>query len=247
MARTTPRDAAARALTLPPPRGRDERLVGSGVMGLPFANGHYLALRDWEDGSVEGGYRSVWHRAPDGRWTMWTDTAVDGGCARYWSEAFSTITVSHIDVAWTSPNDLQITVPQILDWSVRLTATPVTRCMRVMSAALTEGAEASDRLLRVMGGLSRVMLGVGRVALTGHVANGQHYQLAPRALWMVEHTTAVLHGTDLGHAAALDEQERLGDMWMPQRGVFAVGSIRTDAFDPVTHASPSARTGHVST
>ena len=29
------------------PSGDDERVVGFGVMGLPFAGGHYLAFRDF--------------------------------------------------------------------------------------------------------------------------------------------------------------------------------------------------------
>jgi hypothetical protein len=29
------------------PAGDDERVVGFGVMGLPFAGGHYLSFRDF--------------------------------------------------------------------------------------------------------------------------------------------------------------------------------------------------------
>jgi hypothetical protein len=44
---TTPQAAAAATKYLDVPSGDDERVVGFGVMGLPFANGHYLAFRDF--------------------------------------------------------------------------------------------------------------------------------------------------------------------------------------------------------
>lgn len=48
MTTTTPRNAVE-ALQADPslPEGDDERFVGYGVMGVPFASGHYLALRDF--------------------------------------------------------------------------------------------------------------------------------------------------------------------------------------------------------
>ena len=56
------------------PVGDDERVVGFGVMGLPFASGHYLAFRDFPSTSFSPGYLSVWHRTPDGVWTFYATT-----------------------------------------------------------------------------------------------------------------------------------------------------------------------------
>ena len=47
------------------PDGDDERFTGYGVMGMPFASGHYLALRDMVASSVGPAYRAIWHRDPD--------------------------------------------------------------------------------------------------------------------------------------------------------------------------------------
>ena len=74
MAMTTiqnPRTAAAEVARTPVlPTGPDETVTGFGVMGLPFASGHYLALRDFPAASFlpdsVPGYRSVWHRDPAG-------------------------------------------------------------------------------------------------------------------------------------------------------------------------------------
>ena len=43
----TPQAAAAATKYVDLPDGDDERVVGFGVIGLPFANGHYLAFRDF--------------------------------------------------------------------------------------------------------------------------------------------------------------------------------------------------------
>lgn len=239
MVQLEPREAAERATVLPQPRHDDERLVGSGIMGLPFGSGHYLALRDWRKSSVAAGYRSVWHRSPAGRWSMWSDAEPDLGCDRYWSAAFDSIASATIEVDWVGSRDLRVTIPDVLEWSMRLGSSMSTRCMNLAGAMLPEPAWSSDGLLHAMGRMAGPVLGVGRVCLTGSVANGQHYKLAPRWMWVVEDSTAALQGHDLGRPAALDQQERLADMWMPQRGVFAVGSVRTDAYDPSMHQSAS--------
>ena len=87
-----PRTAAAEVARTPIlPTGPDETVTGFGVMGLPFASGHYLALRDFPAASFlpdsVPGYRSVWHRDPDGAWTFYATTPAEQSCARYFSSA----------------------------------------------------------------------------------------------------------------------------------------------------------------
>ena len=64
------------------PTGSEERFAGYGVMSLPFRSGHILALRRFPASSVGPGYTSVWHRAPDGPWTFYTDLAPLKTCNR---------------------------------------------------------------------------------------------------------------------------------------------------------------------
>lgn len=70
------------------------------------------------------------------------------------------------------------------------------------------------------------VLGVGRVRLSGTVPSGKGFLADLRAIWLIGDSTASLNGEDLGAPGPLPEQPRLGDFWVPQRGVFAVA----DAF-----------------
>ena len=59
-------DLSALALTAESvvlPSGGEERFAGYGVMGLPFASGHVLAMRRFPASSIGPGYSSVWHLA----------------------------------------------------------------------------------------------------------------------------------------------------------------------------------------
>jgi hypothetical protein len=86
--------------------------------------------------------------------------------------------------------------------------------------------------------VARRTLGVGDVRLTGRAPNGQCYLMAPKQLWVVANSRAVLHGRDLGFSGPLLRQARLGDFRMPQRGIGMVGSGHYETFDARRHRSP---------
>jgi hypothetical protein len=69
------------------------------------------------------------------------------------------------------------------------------------------------------------------VRLQGTVPNGQHFQAAPRLVWAVTNSTALVGGHDIGPPGPLPHQDRRGDFWLPQRGLFAVE--RPDRFASV--------------
>ena len=62
-------------------------------------------------------------------------------------------------------------------------------------------------------------------------------------IWSVADSTAVVNGVDLGQPGPLPEQARLGDFWLPQRGIFSVGETSLEDFDPSRHkaARPAPR------
>ena len=64
-----------------------EGFSGYAVMGLTFQSGHVLSLRRWPATSIGPGYTSVWHRTPEGSWTMYADAPPALSCARYFSTA----------------------------------------------------------------------------------------------------------------------------------------------------------------
>ena len=57
----------------------------------------------------------------------------------------------------------------------------------------------------------------------------------------MEATAAILDGQDLGEMTSLPEQARLGDFWIPNAGIFAMGETRFESFDPEVHSSAITR------
>jgi len=233
----TPR-AAVDAITVRPflPTGTDERVAGFGVMGLPFRSGHYLAFRHFPASSFSPAYRSVWHRDPSGIWTFYATTPAELSCSRYFSTA-TTVPAAHCDIAltWAGPSSLAITIPGLLEWTVDITDTAVTRTMSRVGRSLPERAWASRALLEGMGRVAGPLLAGGQIRLAGSAPNGQRFRIAPRQMWAVSRSTAVLAGVDLGDVAPLAEQSRLADFRLPQRGVCVIGSARFEVFDPARH------------
>ncbi|UUZ59748.1 hypothetical protein [Nocardioides sp. B-3] len=83
------------------------------------------------------------------------------------------------------------------------------------------------------------MLRTGRIRLAGATPNGPLFKAAPLQVWRVVGSSATYRGVDLGEPAPLDEQTRLGDFWLPQRGVFFVGRARFSPPTPQIEHRPS--------
>ncbi|BBY90841.1 hypothetical protein MGALJ_05100 [Mycobacterium gallinarum] len=220
------------------PPGDDERFVGFGIMGLPFANGHYLAMRQIPATTFAPPYVSVWHRDPSCKWTFYATTPGQQSCARYFSSATPNDAVQcDIDVTWTGPQSVQVDVPDVLRWTLALHPTRATRLMGKISGRVSDAAWTNPVLLHRLGRVARRTLDVGDVRLTGRAPNGQCYSMAPKQVWLVADSHAVLMGRDLGPSGPLLRQARLGDFRMPQRGIGMVGSGHFETFDPHRHRS----------
>ncbi|MEE6165467.1 MULTISPECIES: hypothetical protein [unclassified Mycolicibacterium] len=227
-------DTAAALLRLPP--GPDERVAGFGVMGLPFASGHYLAFRDFPVSSFAPGYRSVWHRDPDGVWTFYATTPGAQSCSRYFSSATSIAPVQcDISSSWVTPWTLHISIAGLLDWRVDICSTTATRLATAIGSRLPASAWRSATALAAMSRAVGPLLGMGRVRLGGTLPNGQWYRIAPKMIWVVEDSVATLAGRDLGAPRPLAEQARLGDFRLPQRGVCVIGHGCFETFDVGRH------------
>jgi hypothetical protein len=209
-------------------------------MGLPFDTGHYLALRVFPATSIGPGYRAVWHRDPAGRWTVYATEQPERSCARYFGAALSATPRVPIDVTWSDPLAFGVTIPGTLDWRVRLGRTTATRLLTGAGSLLPDAGWRSTTVLSLLGPVAAALLGAGRIGLTGRVPNGQHYRAAPRRIWAVTESSARLAGDDVGRPGPLAEQDRLGDFWLPQRGVFALGTSSYEAFDPTRHRPATA-------
>lgn len=87
-----------------------------------------------------------------------------------------------------------------------------------------------------MGRAAGPMLGVGRIRLAGAVPNGQHFRTRPLLIWTVADTRASSNGHDIGGPGRLTHQDRLGDFWLPQRGIFFAAAASFDSYDAARHA-----------
>jgi hypothetical protein len=233
---TTPQAAAAATKTMPLPDGDEERVVGFGVMGLPFASGHYLAFRDFPATSFSPAYKSVWHRTPEGVWTFYATTPGPQSCSRY----FSSVTpvdpvVTAIDSTWVTPWSLAISIDGVLDWCVDITPTSATRLMSAVGGRMPVAVTRSRRALRLMSHLVGPILGIGRIKLTGHLPNGQEFRIAPKRVWAVADSTAVVDGEDLGPIGPHPVQGNLADFQLPQRGICVIAHGRFEPFDVARH------------
>jgi hypothetical protein len=223
----TPADVALEVEERPVlPSGDGERVSGYGVLGLPFASGHVLGMRRWTASSVGERFTSIWHRDPTGRWTFYESIASEVACTRYFGADVIRVQEGPIDLTWDSPNRLIITTAdEAVDWRIDLGSTAATRIMSAMGPTIPMAAWRSGPVLDVLGAAAGRMLHVGTVKLSGVTSNGQRFVAHPLRMWSVTGSHAVVEGEDLGPIGPLDEQARLADFYIPQRGIFAVGRV----------------------
>lgn len=228
--KTTPRQSVTSTEAAPGlVQGTDERFTGYGVMGVPYASGHYLVLRDLLASSLGTAYRAIWHRDPRGRWTIFTTADPAVSCPRYFGAVTDVEQVPAIEVSWRNDWSLHVTMGNRLSWLLRLEATSATRVMTSMGGAMPPWAWNNDAVLGSMGPMAGGILRSGRVKLHGRTPNGQGFKAAPLQVWRVSDGDAVLDGINLGALGPLEEQARLGDFWLPQRGLFFIGQARFTA------------------
>jgi hypothetical protein len=222
-------DLASRLRDLParrgdPPWPGHEYVKGWGVMGLPFDSGHVLALRVFPENDFSP-YRTVWHRDPEGHWSIHVDgPRLDTACPRYYGAACTHTGHARIDIEWTGPESLRITVdtPR-LEWTVTATVTPLLHVLNATSSRLPMWTWRSHRLVRARELLARRLLDVGDIRLSGTMPSGHIGILMPERMYFIDDATAVLDGNDLGQPARVTPNPQIGQVPLPARGVLAVG------------------------
>jgi hypothetical protein len=224
------------------PSGSNERFNGYGVMGLPFSSGHVLAMRRFPASSVGAAYSSVWHRYPDGDWVFYANVTPRQACTRFFGAIAKDAIETEITLAWTAPFRLHVAMPAVqFNWEVEVGVTAATRLMSQMGRLLPDVAWRNPAVLAIMGMVAGPLLGVGRVGLHGRAPNGQHFIANPRMLWAVLNSHVRLAAGEIGPPGPLHPQARLGDFWIPQRGILAIGQTYFDSFDPALHSSTTSR------
>jgi hypothetical protein len=200
-----------------------EYVRGWGVFALPFDSGHVLVLRVFEDGSF-GPYRAVWHRDPDGRWSIWVDgPRLDTACPRYFGPAADATGYARIGVRWTGPATLRVTMDSpALEWTLTATSTRVLALLNAMSAAMPRATWRLRPLVRARERLAGA-LGMGQLRLTGTMPSGHTGTLMPERMYFIDDARATLDGADLGRPVRLPASPAIGGVPLPARGVLATG------------------------
>lgn len=219
------------------PQGAEERFSGYGVLGVSFTSGHVLAMRRFPASSVGGPYTSVWHRLPSGQWDFYQDISPELACPRYFGPALRRALQCPVEVQWTEPSRFFVRVDggKTMDWAVSLSAPAAVRALNRAASLLPDRLWRRPELLRAVGFAAGRVPGLGRIALTGHLPSGQRFLANPMAFWLVESSRAAIEGVDIGPPGPLPVQARLGEFWIPRRGLFMVGRALMEPLEASRH------------
>jgi hypothetical protein len=220
-----------------------EYVKGWGVFGLPFDSGHVLALRVFPENDFAP-YRTVWHRDPGGKWAIYADAPrLDIACPRYYGRACERTALAKIGIAWTGPSSLRVTMDSpSLEWTLTASDTPLLRTFNAVSARLPRWTWRPAPLLRARELLARWALGVGDLRMSGTMPSGHAGTLMPQRMYLVDDSTAVLAGENLGRPTRAAQNPRIGDVALPARGVLAIGQAAWAILDEEEYRRTRAET-----
>jgi hypothetical protein len=220
-------------------------MTGYGLLGVTFATGDVIAFRCFTTSSIGPPYRSLWHRRPDGRWSMHTNVEPSRACPRYFGPALDSTTVDEIDIAWNGPWEVTVTAARArLVAAIRLEAALRTRILGATARAAPAWLLARPRVGHVAGRL----LDSGALSIAGRTPTGHTFLVRPRALWRVTAAAAMIDGRDMGPVAVPAESSSLGEFLIPTRGLLAAGRVTFGAEHgtalPVSAVSRKRRGSH---
>jgi hypothetical protein len=217
-----------------------ERFSGYGVMACPFSSGDILCHRRFPASSVGPSYTSIWHRDPQGVWTFYQDVEPMQACTRFFGSEVARIEHAQIVMDWLDDRTLRISIPGVLEWEMSLASTLMTRAMNGMGSLMPDALWRNSAVLKVMAGVGGMALDAGKMALSGTAPNGQRFVANPLLIWTIRSARATLRGRDFGALTTSREQVKLGDFWIPRRGLLAIGRAFFEAFDPDQHLAATS-------
>ena len=200
-----------------------EHVRGYGVLALPFSSGHVLALRVSEENDFAP-YTAVWHRAPDGGWSLYVDgSQLEKASPRYFGAAARRVRPASITLRWTGPAslDIEMEAPS-LEWSIAMSTPPLWAPLNVLGTLMPASVARYPAAVKAMTWAAGFVYGLGDVSLMGTMPDGQAGVMLPQRLHPIFSTVARLDGEDLGDAVTLDENPTIGRVRLPSRPVFAI-------------------------
>lgn len=201
-----------------------EHYRGYAVMVLPFSSGHLLGLRVFPENDFAP-YKSVWHRTPEGDWSIYNDgPSLDTTCPRWWGPALRHADLTSIELTWTGPNDLRVEMeaPRLM-WTMSMTASPLLRPLNAVSAALPLWTWKPAPLLRIREWMAKELLGMGDLRFSFVTPSGQNAVIMPEQIFFIDASEAVWEGRDLGDPVRLTTNPTIGGVPLPSRPAFVIG------------------------
>lgn len=214
------------------PWAEHEYVRGYSVMVLPFSSGDLLALRVWPQSDF-GPYVSVWHRSPDGEWSIYSDgSSLEMMCPRYWNSAVQRAELATIDVTWTGPNELRVEMdePELV-WTMTISAPLYIKGLNAMSSLLPLWSWKPALLLRVREWLAKRVLGMGNLRFSFTMPSGHDTVIMPEEVFFIEESEAELNGRSLGGPVRLETNPTIGGVPLPTRPTFVLGQAHMQTVD----------------
>ena len=210
-----------------------EHYVGYAVMALPFSTGHILGLRVFPENDFSP-YKSVWHRTPDGKWSIYNHgPSLETTCPRWWGPALDHAELAPVQLEWTGPAELRVEMesPPLL-WTLSLKAPLLLRVINALNSSLPLWMWKRRWQLRLQEWAARRILAMGELMFSFITPSGLHATIIPQQLYFVEESRAELDGHDLGHPVRLRRNPRIGKVPLPTRPIFVIGRTYATIEDP---------------
>lgn len=209
-----------------------EHQHGWGILAFPFDSGHVLALRVSPQNDFAP-FTSIWHRTPDGAWSIYVDgPRLDTACPRYWGAATTHVQLADITVEWTGPRDLVVEMERPrLRWTASMEAGPLVNAINAVSRSLPDPVLRSRSVIRFMELMSDRVFDLGDVTLAMGVPNGHDAVVLTRRLFPIVHGTAQLEGEALGAPAREADNPTIGEARLPARPIFTIGGAYLTIID----------------
>lgn len=201
-----------------------EHARGYGVYCMPLDSGHVLALRVMLQNDFAP-YKTVWHRTPDGRWSIYYDAPrPDIACPRYFGAAADTVAPATIRVKWTSPKTFEVAADgPDLKWSLSLSEPGWLKVLNALGRSMPLGLWRLRPYSKMMESVARRVMGMGKINLDGSMPSGHRGVLIPLRVLFIDGCVVTHRGQEIGRAAQIAANPRIGSLGMPRRPTFAVG------------------------
>lgn len=176
---------------------------------------------------------SVWHRSPDGAWSIYNDgPSLETTCPRWWGPALEHAELATIELTWTGPNTLHVRMSDPhLDWTMTMAAANWLQGVNRVSSVLPDWTWKPSRLVEIREWLASEALDMGEIDLEIETPQGHDAVVMVEEIYEIESSQATLGEDDLGSPTVLSETPYIGQVALPVRPTFMIGAAQGRIID----------------